>query len=197
MLINKLSVTGSEYVSYLELMWLQFAVSCFGSECRHVGADGCQSFGVGVKHYGRDETVGCAHCYAQVHHMIPGKIQTSQYWRQHKHLVNVISNRHNSAAPLLETYLTKCSQYYSNPTIVQVSVLWPGVICKLKISRSTNQENIFLCTVYWNQTTFTCLDMAVHVCLLTGEWPCPSRRSCTQEPWGRPERWLWWWSHSH
>lgn len=65
-------------MSYLELVRLQFAVSRFGSESRHIGADGSQSFGVGVKHDGRDEAVGCAHCYTQVHHMIPAKIRLNK-----------------------------------------------------------------------------------------------------------------------
>ena len=64
---------------YLELVWLQFAFSRFGSESRHIGADGSQSFGVGVEDYGCDEAVGCAHCYTHVHHMIPGKVKRSQY----------------------------------------------------------------------------------------------------------------------
>lgn len=62
-------------MTYLELMWLQFAISGFGSQGRYIGADGCQSFGVGVKHYGRDQAVGCTHCYTHVHHMISGKSQ--------------------------------------------------------------------------------------------------------------------------
>lgn len=59
---------------YLELMRLQFAISCFGSESRDVGADGGESFDVGVEDYGRDEAAGCAHSYTQVHHVIPGHI---------------------------------------------------------------------------------------------------------------------------
>lgn len=66
-------------VLYLELMRLQFALSRFGSKSRHIGADGNQSFGVGIKNYGCDQTTGCAHCYTHVHHMVPGKIKTYQY----------------------------------------------------------------------------------------------------------------------
>lgn len=71
--------TGSDHVLYLELVRLQFAFSRSGSERRHISADGCQSFGVCVKHYGCDEAAGCAHCYAQVHHVIPGRIKASQH----------------------------------------------------------------------------------------------------------------------
>lgn len=71
---------------YLELMWLQFAISGFGSQGGYIGADGCQSFGVGVKYYGRDQAVGCTHCYAHVHHMISEKkkkkVSTAQRSRQ-------------------------------------------------------------------------------------------------------------------
>lgn len=63
---------------YLEFMRLQFAVPGFGSESRHIGADASQAFCVGVKHYGCDETVGCAHCDAHVHHMVPGGNSYSQ-----------------------------------------------------------------------------------------------------------------------
>jgi len=51
---------------------LQFSSPRFGGERRHVGADGGQSFDVGVEDDGRDEAVGRAHRDAQVHHVVPG-----------------------------------------------------------------------------------------------------------------------------
>ena len=66
-------------VLYLELVWLQFAFSRFGSKGRNIGADGGQSFGVGIKHDGCDQTVGCAHCYTDVHHMVPGDKKINRY----------------------------------------------------------------------------------------------------------------------
>lgn len=70
---KKLSLSHNIKKPYLELVRLQFAVSCFASESRHIWADGGQSFDVGVKHYGRDEATGCAHGHTHIHHVIPGK----------------------------------------------------------------------------------------------------------------------------
>ena len=63
---------GSAHVLHLELVWLQFSFSRFGGERWHIGADGHKSFGVCVKHDGRDKAVGCAHCYTYIHYMVPG-----------------------------------------------------------------------------------------------------------------------------
>lgn len=57
--------------AHLELVRLQFALSCSGGERRHVAADGGQSFGVSVEHDGGDEAVGGAHCHTHVHHVVP------------------------------------------------------------------------------------------------------------------------------
>ncbi len=111
-------------MSDLELVRLQFALSRFGGERRHIGADGSQSFDVGVKHDGRDEAAGCAHRYTQVHHMIPGKnwnksiLMTAQKFGQRdfcfqteKRWKNVCALSalcwHNSAATPLETNIQR------------------------------------------------------------------------------------------
>lgn len=57
---------------HLELVRLQFALPGFASKSRNIRADGSEAFDVGVEHDGRDETVGCAHCHAHIHHVIPG-----------------------------------------------------------------------------------------------------------------------------
>lgn len=67
------STEPSDDVLYLEFVRLQLAFSCFGSEGRYIGANGDQSFGVSVKHYGCDQAVGCTHCHTDIHHMIPAK----------------------------------------------------------------------------------------------------------------------------
>lgn len=63
----------SDDALYLKLVRLQLAFSCFGSEGRYIGADGNESFGVSIEHYGCDQSIGCTHCHTHIHHMIPAK----------------------------------------------------------------------------------------------------------------------------
>ncbi|KAF3840839.1 hypothetical protein F7725_006702 [Dissostichus mawsoni] len=74
---NKTHMKKTEICTKTDLLTEWFSVPGFGSERRHVGADANEPFGVSVEHDGRDETVGCAHCYTHVHHMVQPLVEQS------------------------------------------------------------------------------------------------------------------------
>lgn len=123
-------------ILYLELVWLQFSFSCFGSKSWHIGADGSQSFSVGIKNYGRYQTIGCAHCYTYIHHMIPARIKIKQNrWAQK---------------------CGQCDSVYKHRRVEKVSVLWvpsTGTIMQLHFKRQICDNML---QYYYNLTTMLC-----------------------------------------
>ena len=103
----------------------------------------------------------------------------------------------NTISPSIsQTHLLNRKSMKSCNLLVTLQQVWLASLCTMTMFELKAKETYTYITYSLFPVYLVCGYMCC-LCLLTAWWPCPTRRSCTQEPWGRPERWLWWWSRSH